>query len=116
MNPLNTKLQFDVVLFGPTNPGAYAVRIQNNIQSLFNRVRLLYGASPQEDLLQYNVLVRCLTEWTCTRQGADMDQTSIADGIAGVVQGFQASMNAEGTESLAMDARVNGRQAYIQGI
>lgn len=117
VNPLNTKMQFDVVLFGPTNPGAYAVRIQNNIQSLFNRVRLLYGASPQEDLLQYNVLVRCLTEWTCTRQGADMDQTSIADGIAGVVQGFQASMNTDNTpSSVAWDARVNGRQAYIQGI
>jgi hypothetical protein len=121
INPLNTMLEFDVVLYAPTmpvvnnQPGAFAVRIQNNIQSLFNRVRLLYGSTPQEDLLQYNVLVRCLTEWTSTGQGCDFDQTSIADGIGGVVQGFQTTTNTDGTLE-PLPARVNGRQAYIQGL
>ena len=83
VNPLNTMLEFDVVLFAPTNAGAYAVRFQNNIQSIFNRVRLLYGASPQEDLLQYNVLVRCLTEWTSGSATTTVDRSAITDGIGG---------------------------------
>lgn len=77
-------LQFDVVLVAPLNPtGAYAVRFQNNIQCIFNRVRLLYGASPQEDLLQYGLLVRFLTETTSTGQNNNINQMSIADGIGG---------------------------------
>jgi hypothetical protein len=77
-------LEFDVVLFAPTvSSGAWAVRFQNNIACIFNRVRLLYGASPQEDLLQYNVLVRALTEWTTTNSNGTTDATSITDGIGG---------------------------------
>jgi len=83
VNPLNTMLEFDVVLFAPANASAYAVRFQNNIQSIFNRVRLLYGASPQEDLLQYNVLVRCLTEWTSGSATTTLDRAAITDGIGG---------------------------------
>ena len=88
VNPLNTLLQFDVVLYAPVvASGAWAVRFQNNIQCIFNRVRLLYGANPQEDLLQYGVLVRCLTEWTATNQMNSIDQGSIADGIGGCYTG-----------------------------
>jgi hypothetical protein len=88
VNPLNTHLQFDVVLYAPVvASGAWAVRFQNNIQCIFNRVRLLYGANPQEDLLQYGVLVRCLTEWTSTSQMNSIDQGSIADGIGGCYTG-----------------------------
>jgi hypothetical protein len=88
VNPLNTLLQFDVVLYAPVvASGAWAVRFQNNIQCIFNRVRLLYGANPQEDLLQYGVLVRCLTEWTATSQMNSIDQGSIADGIGGCYTG-----------------------------
>jgi hypothetical protein len=84
VNPLNTMLQFDVVLYAPVvSSGGWAVRFQNNIQSIFNRVRLLYGANPQEDLLQYGLLVRCLTEWTSTNQMNNVNQASIADGIGG---------------------------------
>jgi hypothetical protein len=88
VNPLNTLLQFDVVLYAPVvASGSWAVRFQNNIQCIFNRVRLLYGANPQEDLLQYGVLVRCLTEWTATNQMNGIDQASIADGIGGTYTG-----------------------------
>lgn len=88
VNPLNTMLEFDVVLYGPVvTQGAWAVRFQNNIQTIFNRVRLLYGANPQEDLLQYGLLVRCLTEWTATNQMNNIDQGSISDGIGGTHTG-----------------------------
>lgn len=54
VNPLNTTLQFDVTLNSFGTIGNDIVRFQNNIQSLFNRVRLLYGATPIEDVINYN--------------------------------------------------------------
>lgn len=105
VNPLNTTLEFDVTLYGP-NATTQAVRFQNNIQSIFNRVRLLYGATPLEDMINYNVIVRSLTEWTATNQHMTMDQTSIAEGIGGVAVGF---------DSLGAAGLVNVRQRYIQG-
>jgi len=68
MNPLNTTLEFDVTLTG-FNAGSGmhgAVRFQNNIQSIFNRIRVLYGSTPLEDIMGYNCVVRALTEWTAT--------------------------------------------------
>ena len=100
-----------MVLYAPTNSSPYVVRFQNNIQSIFNRVRLLYGATPQEDILQYNVLVRALTEWTATNQMGSLDNTSIADGVGGYTYGALAE-NSVGTAVVA----VNTRQSYIQGL
>jgi len=105
VNPLNTTLEFDVTLYG-ANATTQAIRFQNNIQSIFNRVRLLYGATPLEDMINYNVIVRSLTEWTATNQHMTMDQTSIAEGIGGVAVGF---------DSLGFPGLVNVRQRYIQG-
>ena len=109
VNPTNTTLEFDVTIVGPTysNTQQYYVRFQNNIQSIFQRVRILYGATPLEDLLNYNVIVRCLTEWTSTNQTLSMDQTSIAEGIGGVAFGYDFNDN---------QGLVNIRQKYIQGI
>jgi hypothetical protein len=104
---LNTTLEFDVTLYGYTTATAQAVRFQNNIQSIFNRVRLLYGATPLEDMINYNVIVRALTEWTATDQHMTMDQTSVAEGIGGVVPG---------TDSAGYAGFVNTRQKYVQGI
>lgn len=59
------------------------IRFQNSIQSVFTRVRLLYGSTPLEDILGYNIINRMLTEWT-TSSGLVLDQTSIAEGIGGV--------------------------------
>lgn len=108
VNPLNTTLEFDVVMIGPTT-GAnvrYSLRFQNNIQSIFQRVRLLYGATPLEDILNYNVIVRALTEWTSTNQSGTMDQTSVSEGIGGVT--FAHSLGYQGL--------CNVRQKFIQGI
>jgi hypothetical protein len=54
VNPLNTMLEFDVVL-SPSGTATQTVRIENNIQSLFSRVRLLYGSTPLEGKLQPNI-------------------------------------------------------------
>lgn len=110
MNPLNTTLEFDVTLQGWSDgsaTNAEITRFQNNIQSIFQRVRLLYGATPSEDIINYNVIVRSLTEWTSTNQTGTMDQTSIAEGIGGVTIG-RGNNDAYGL--------VNVRDTYIQGI
>jgi len=59
------------------------IRFQNSIQSVFTRVRLLYGSTPLEDILGYNIINRMLTEWTSS-SGLVADQTSVAEGIGGV--------------------------------
>ena len=124
VNPLNTTIEFDVELMGYGASGATGeqTRFQNNIQSIFNRVRLLYGATPLEDIINYNVVVRNLTEWTATDQVGTMDQTSVAEGIGGVVIGndlTNATVGPTGstTPSIACTfGLVNVRQNYIQGI
>ncbi len=104
VNPMNTTFEFDVTL---SNPGGLNVaRFQNNIQSIFHRIRLVYGSQSLEDIDGYNVVVRALTEWTATNQTGTLDQTSISEGIGGVVYG--AGGSAQGN--------INVRQAYIQGI
>lgn len=108
VNPLNTTLEFDVCLQGWSSAGNEITRFQNNIQCIFNRVRLLYGATPLEDIINYNVIVRALTEWTGTNQRGIMDQQSIGDGIGGWTVGPSGNPTNMGC--------VNVRQAYIQGI
>jgi hypothetical protein len=117
VNPTNTTLEFDVTLVGAaynlpvadpqTAYAWYSTRFQNNIQSIFQRVRILYGATPLEDLLNYNIIVRCLTEWTSTNQTMSMDQTSIAEGIGGAI----FATDAGGSEGI-----VHVRQNFIQGV
>ena len=116
VNPNKTTLEFDVELQYDTadNDLSY-VRFQNNIQSIFSRVRLLYGATPIEDIPGYNVIIRQLTEWTGT-QG--FDQYSINEGIGGVVQSDPCRPGEGVTSftSLATKYGTNVRQAFIQGV
>lgn len=107
INTINTTLEFDVALTGYAGGTDYAVRFQNNIQSIFKRVRILYGSSPIEDILEYGYLVRQLTEWTSTNPNGTMDGTSINEGIGGHVMGV---------DSTGAATHVNVRQAYIQGV
>lgn len=117
VNPLNTTIEFDVALQGFGTPGNTSVRFENNIQSIFSRVRLLYGGTPLEDILNYNQIVRCLTTWTST-SGQVMDQTAVAEGIGGAVVGFNTPRTSVGPDtSLGVcGGFVNVRQKYIQGI
>ncbi len=107
VNPLNTTLEFDVTLYGHATATTEIIRFQNNIQSIFQRVRLLYGATPLEDIINYNTVVRCLTEWTGTSTTGTMDQSSVADGIGGMM------FNSDSLDHLGP---VNVRQKFIQGI
>lgn len=113
VNPANTTLSFDVAIGDWGTPAGSITRFQNNIQSIFSRVRLLYGATPIEDIINYNQIVRCLTEWTGTTQIGTLDQTSIADGIGGIVYGPQGTT---GGNDLNKQGLVNIRQAYIHGL
>ena len=107
VNPINTTLEFDVTLFG-TGVAGESVRFQNNIQSIFSRVRLLYGATPLEDIINYNHIVRALTEWTATNQQGTLDQTSVSEGIGGYV------LDKSGGDDLYFGL-TNVRQKFIQG-
>jgi len=107
VNPLNTTLEFDVTLYTfAASTGTGICRFQNNIQSIFSRVRLLYGATPLEDMINYNVIVRGLTEWTATNTQNSMDQTSVAEGIGG------CTIAADNVSSFG---NANVRQKFIQG-
>lgn len=88
VNTANTTLVFDADIkhtAGATpDAGSICSWFQNNIQSVFNRGRILYGANPIEDILQYNQIVRNLTEWT-TSNNNNYDQFSVNEGIGRIV-------------------------------
>jgi hypothetical protein len=75
----------------------------------------LYGATPLEDIPNYNVIVRALTEWT----GSDYlgsDQTSITDGIGGVAPSFSGSIAIIPGTGGGQPLLANVRQKSIHGI
>jgi hypothetical protein len=106
INATNTTLTFDVTLQSFGGSESDICRIQNNVQSLISRITFKYGSTPLEDIIDYNDLVRGLTEWTSTNQTGSMDQTAIAEGIGGVCIG---GLN------LSTQGLVNVRQMFIQG-
>lgn len=114
INPARTFLEFDVCL-GCSSTAATDVwtRFQNNISSIFSRGRIMYGSTPLEDIPNYNMIVRSLTEWTSTA-GNTHDQTSISEGIGGSVASnyFFGSGSTVTPES----GFRNVRQSLIQGI
>jgi len=117
VNPGKTTMEFDVVMnYTQADADTCHIRFQNNIQSLFTRVRLLYGATPLEDIPYYNTIVRALTEWTGTNQQNTYDQTSINEGIGGISIGTGGRITAATLPiTEALPGTVNVRQNYIQG-
>jgi hypothetical protein len=115
MNPRNTTLSFDVTLTGGTTGDNELTRFQNNIQSIFQRARLMYGSTPLEDIPNYNVIVRQLTEWTGTNQIMTMDQSSINEGIGGVTYGNQVhGSKLPGIQGMVTaNCPATGRSAYV---
>lgn len=116
VNPSNTTLSFDVDIVTPAGPSAYQIRFQNNIQSIFSRVRLLYGSTPIEDIVNYNSIVRCLTEWSSSNPTVP-DQASVNEGIGGVVMGsVPTATGALGASTAtSLSGLVNVRQNHIHG-
>lgn len=79
VHPGNTCIEFEVLLYNwGTSTSTSKVWLQNNIASIFDRARLMYGSTPIEELLDVKGIVRMLTEWTATRE---YDQASVAQGI-----------------------------------
>lgn len=114
LNPQNTTLEFDVDLMMPTagiviaNDGSQSIfNFQNNIQSIFRRVRVMYGSTPLEDIQEYHVIQRMLTEASGTAQIQAIDNNSLTNGIGGVIQGY-------GADGVAQTA-VHVRRNFIQG-
>lgn len=115
LNPANTTLTFDVELnYTPVADDGSIIRFQDNIQSLFQRVRLMYGSTPLEDIVDYNLIVRKMTQWTASEA---FDQGSIGDGIGGKFLGVTGEYGGSGPDfaPIVMGA-VNGRQKLVQGI
>lgn len=106
MNGPNSTLEFDVVLYGTGTPNE-TVRFENGIQSIFSRVRLLYGSTPLEDISNYNDINRGLNEWTGTCQNGVMDQTSM-EGVGGY------TLDTDGATA-PLFGLCNVRQKHIQG-
>lgn len=75
-------LTFDAVLRAST--AASNARFQNNIQSCIRRLRILYGSLVLEDIRDYNVLVRMLTEGSTNQANLTFDQSSSLEGIGGL--------------------------------
>ena len=111
LNPSNTTLEFDVqLIYTPQTLDYSQVRFQNNIQSLFSRVRLLYGSTPIEDIVGYNCIVRQLTEWL---DKGNFDQRSINEGIGGIVHGEIGNCAGSGANSSVGNIHV--RKNLIHG-
>lgn len=105
-------------MYTPLDNDFSTVRVQNNIQSVFSRVRLLYGSTPIEDIIGYNVIVRSLTEWTGTTQQGTFDQTSINEGIGGVSYGITGICDADdlSVAKIGFPGLVHVRKNLIHGI
>ena len=123
VNPNNTTLSFDATLvygYAVDADTTSQVRFQNNIQSLFSRVRLMYGATPLEDIIGYGQIVRSLTEWAGNAPDGVITQSSIHEGIGSYVNGVSGLINGANPTGAARSSRVQGlvnvRQAMIQGV
>ena len=89
MNPNNTYLAFNARAiitgnsFSPgtgTNNPSGGFEFQNNIQSIFRRVRVLYGSLVLEDIQDYNLIQRIFTELVMPA-GSTTSTTLMSQGI-----------------------------------
>jgi len=112
VNPRNTTLAFDVYLTGYGTAGSQLLRFQNNIQSIFSRVRLMYGSTPLEDIINYNVITRNLTEWTANSNNSGVDGNILTDGI-GQTQLF---LETNGVTSLIATTQSQNARQVSHGI
>lgn len=89
LNPNTTYLAFNArarpgaLTSGNSTTNGFA--FQNNIASIFSRVRVLYGSLVLEDIQDYNILQRMFTEILCTH-GQSGSKRGIMQGIAPLSQ------------------------------
>lgn len=101
LNTNNTYLAFNcrakpsAFTQGTTIKGGF--EFQNNIASIFRRVRVLYGSLVLEDIQDYNILQRLFTE-TLSTAGTSSSSTGIFQGI-----GYNSRKNGNTTFATALD-------------
>jgi len=82
----------------------------------------MYGATPLEDIIGYNQIVRSLTEWTGNAPDGVLTQSSIHEGIGSYFNGSSGYINSSagsigtGSQTAGLSGIVNTRQALIQGV
>lgn len=83
---------------------------------------MLYGSTPLEDIPNYNYIVRSMTEWTSS-DPLGADQTSVTDGIGGIVTTASGSFAGGATDypigklSGSLNPIIgNARQKMIHGV
>lgn len=93
LNPNTTYLAFNCrvnITSGSFTPGATAkggFEFQQNISSIFRRVRVLYGSLVLEDIQDYNILQRLFTE-VVTPAGTNISCTSMYQGIGATKRNY----------------------------
>jgi hypothetical protein len=125
VNGLNTTISFDVTLapyteYQGAEPANTFCRFQDNIQSCFQRARLMYGSTPMEDIQSYGHVVRSITQWTTSNSGVH-DQTSLCDGIGGYYMGrkvpFKVDTGINPYQKAFEELQCSSvRQDHIQGV
>ncbi len=109
-------MEFDLTLVDYGTPGTSCISLQNGVACIMQRVRFLYGASPLEDVIGYNMINRCLIEWTGTNQSGTLDQTTINEGVGGAIMANDSLAIGSTVTGIMKWGMVNVRQKYIQGI
>lgn len=108
-------LSFDVTLNTLSGNAAQDIRFQNNIQSIFQRVRLMYGSLPLEDIRAANLLVRMLSDATgSANNSVTADQTSISEGVGGYSVQYPFNDNDNALATMPRLQLVNTRVHQIQ--
>lgn len=88
LNPSNTYLSFNcrakvntgAFVAGTTGTAYGGFEFQQNIASIFRRVRVLYGSLVLEDIQDYNILQRLFTD-CLTKSGNSFSDTALFQGI-----------------------------------
>lgn len=109
LNTANSFLTFDCQINAST---AENLRIQNNIQSIFKRIRLVYGSLPLEDIRESHALVRLLTDGGSTGFNTNNDWQGITDGVGGLVTTY----NDAGDTLIQCNARSYAVQVHSPAI
>ncbi|KAI8998087.1 hypothetical protein BC832DRAFT_542433 [Gaertneriomyces semiglobifer] len=87
VNPANHSLSFQVKHVLKTRTvGTPLPRFQNNIASIFSRIRCSYGSMTFEDLQNQGILARVLTEGATNNTTGVSAQSSISEGVGGTTQ------------------------------
>lgn len=91
LNCANTKFEFDLTF--AVNAASKNVHMQNNAASWIKNARWLYGSLVGENIREYGLLVRCISEATQTNTYNTLDQSSLLHGMGSLTPIGSAYVN-----------------------